>query len=42
VSRAADAGHVLVRDRLDALPVTRGQRLAGVVSAFDFLHHLIA
>lgn len=39
--RAAEAGRILVRDRLDALPVLRGTHLAGILSAFDYLHYLL-
>jgi CBS domain-containing protein len=38
---AGDAARLLIRDRLDALPVTRDRRLAGVISAFDFVHQLL-
>jgi CBS domain-containing protein len=41
-SRAFVAGHLLVRDRIDALPVLGDDRLAGVLSAFDYLHLLTA
>jgi CBS domain-containing protein len=40
--RAAEAGRILVRDRLDALPVLRGAHLAGILSAFDFLQFLLS
>ena len=39
-ARAVDAGHLLIRDRLDALSVLDGDRLVGSVSAFDFLRRL--
>jgi CBS domain-containing protein len=38
--RAGEAGRLLIRDRRDALPVTDGRSLAGILSVFDFLHYL--
>jgi len=38
---AGIAGRLMVRDRLDALPVMRRGRLVGVISAFDFLRFLL-
>lgn len=34
---AAEAGRVLVRERLDALPVAEGDRVCGVLSSLDFV-----
>jgi CBS domain-containing protein len=38
---AAEAGRILVRDRIDALPVLRRRLLVGVLSVFDFLRFLL-
>jgi acetoin utilization protein AcuB len=41
-SGAVAAGRLLVRDRLDALPVLHRNELVGVLSAFDYLELLAA
>jgi CBS domain-containing protein len=39
---AAPAAEILQRQRIGALPVLREGRLAGILSAADFFHHLVA
>jgi CBS domain-containing protein len=40
-ARAVDAGHILIRDRLEAISIDEAGRPIGMVSAFDFLRRLL-